>query len=69
MTSLALASEPDEEPAVTADDLATMLRVTRERIWQMRCRGQLPPAYKISRTEVLWDRAEFHAWLNSKKEK
>lgn len=55
--------------ALTADDVAARLRVPRERVWQMRCRGQLPPAYKLSRTVILWDADEFDAWLETKKEK
>ena len=53
---------------LTADQVAELLHTVRPRVWQMRCRGQLPPAIKVGGS-ILWDRAEFMTWLNTQKEK
>lgn len=52
---------------LTVKDVAAMLGVAENTVWNWRHAGEMAPATKIGR-RVLWRRSEIEAWLDTRTE-
>jgi predicted DNA-binding transcriptional regulator AlpA len=52
-------------PLACREDLAALLRVSLDRIDQMRRNGDLPDSFKTGRRRY-WKREDIHAWIDSR---
>jgi excisionase family DNA binding protein len=54
-----------QDQLLTVADLARLFQVSKQAVYDMRYRGDLPPAVRIGRQNIRWRLADVEAWLES----
>lgn len=65
MSAVSLAAP---QPRVTAavydaDDMASLLDISKRQVWRLRDAGLLPPPIRLGTAVVKWSRAEVDRWI------
>ena len=56
--------EPNEQLALTANDVARLLGISRAHVFRLQNSGRLPKPIRLGRA-VRWPRANLEAWLEA----
>jgi predicted DNA-binding transcriptional regulator AlpA len=54
-----------QDQLLTVADLARMFQVSKQAVYDMRYRGDLPPAVRIGRQNLRWRPTDIQAWLEA----
>ena len=64
MTAESVLASPVAPEFLSADDIATLLRISRRTVFRLRQRGHLPQPVEVTRGIVRWRYADIRAYLD-----
>ena len=56
-----------EREYINTTEIAELLGISRQSIYNMRKAGNLPPSYLIGDHTTRWNRREFEAWMETRR--